>query len=55
MCVVPFLVLAYLENGRVERTLPTSILLETGKNAKETFKILIVAFGKCGFPRSKVV
>ena len=45
MCVVPFVILAYLENGRLEKVVfLQQILLELEKNAMGPFKILKVAF-----------
>jgi hypothetical protein len=45
MCVVQFVILAYLENGRLEKVVCLQqILLEMEKNAMGPFKILKVAF-----------
>jgi len=46
VCVVPFVILAYLEYGRLEKVMCLQqILLELEKNAIRPFKILKVAFG----------
>jgi hypothetical protein len=45
VCVVPFVILAYLENDRLEKVVfLQQILLELEKNAMGPFKILKVAF-----------
>jgi len=47
VCVVPFVILAYLEYGRLEKVVCLQqILLELEKNATGPLKILKVAFGK---------
>jgi hypothetical protein len=52
---VAFVILAYLENGRLERTACLhQILLKRGENATETIKILKVAFGEQTEGRTEV-
>jgi hypothetical protein len=47
VCVVPHAILAYLENGRLERTVCLhQILLKLGKDDTESFEMLKVAFGE---------
>jgi hypothetical protein len=47
VCVVPFVILAYLEYGGLEKVVCLQqILLELEKNATGPLKILKVAFGK---------
>jgi hypothetical protein len=44
VCVVPFVILAYLENGRLEKAVCLQqILLELEKNTMGPFKILNIA------------
>jgi hypothetical protein len=45
--VVPFSILGYLQNGRIERTACLNYsLLQTGKNVMEALEMLIVASGE---------
>ena len=51
MCVVPFVILAYLEYGGLEKVVCLQqILLELEKNAMGPFKILKVPFGELMTP-----
>jgi hypothetical protein len=47
VCVVTYMILVYLENGRLEMTVCLhQILCYTEQNSTETFKTLKVAFGE---------
>jgi hypothetical protein len=55
VCVVPFVILAYLENGRLEKTACLhQIFLKLVKDATESFEMLKVAFGEQIMGRTQI-